>query len=151
MTLNPIRSEFFFLFQHFTFLFYFLCGLIKIGFHVKLTLFCLNSRGFDAWTRGGHFAVRHLPPSGHARRSQERYLILLSIILRKNRTSGKFMPQRSVADPGCFPGSGFFYPSRISDPGGQKGTGSRIRIRNTASALRRYLPVSGTRFHFVRI
>jgi hypothetical protein len=74
ITLNPIRSEFPFSFSTFCVpFFYFLCGLLKIVFHVKLTLFCLNSRGFDAWARGGHLAVRHLPPSGHARRSQERY------------------------------------------------------------------------------
>jgi hypothetical protein len=55
-----------------------------------------------------------------------------SRILSKNLRSRKYDPGCSywIRIPGPDPD---FYPSRITDPGsrGQKGTGSRIRIRNT--------------------
>jgi hypothetical protein len=123
ITLNPIRSELPFRLQHFAFLFYFLCCLIKNGFHVKLTLFCLNSRGFDAWARGGYLAIRHLPPSGHARRSQERYLLLSSFILRKKPNHWKIHASALFCGSLMFiPGPNFFHPGSEFFP-------SRIRIK----------------------
>jgi hypothetical protein len=51
-------------------------------------------------------------------------------------------------DPGCSSRIRILicYPSRIQDPGGQKGTGSRIRIRNTGYQSKRHCLIATLRY-----
>ncbi len=78
---------------------------------------------------GSRIRIVSIPDSGSASKN-------LSILTPK-KPKKWFLSSRKY-DPGCSSRiRGFrivtFYPSRIQDPGGQKGTGFRIRIRNTGS------------------